>query len=357
MESKYISHLRLQSQQISSSNFNSPAQLVQHMGAMQAQDFAMVKWAVGLRLANSSESEIDAALDKGEILRTHLLRPTWHLVAAEDIHWMLNLSAPQIQNLAKLRYKELELTSRIFAKSYKAMENAFKKSASCSREKLKHELESAGINTDNQRLPYLLLNAEMQGLICSGKSDGRKTTYALLDQRVPEKKVFPREEALAMLALRYFTSHGPATLKDFRWWSGLSISDSRTALEAVRDQLTSESIDDNTYYLHPSHTLISEKKPGLYLLPAFDEFFISYTDRSAMITKEHHARAASRNGIFWPIIVHNGKIKGTWKRTIKQDKVVVGTAFFSPPSDNLLQQAKTQFRNYGKFLQKEIILS
>lgn len=355
MKSKSIPQLRLQSQQVSSSKFNSPTQLVQYMGAMQAQDFAMVKWAVGLRLVKSCESDIDAALDNGTILRTHLLRPTWHLVAAEDIHWILNLSAPQIQNLAKLRYKELELTREVFSKSYKVIESALKTNESCSRERLKNKLESAGIDTNNQRLSYLLLNAEIQGIICSGKIDGRKTTYALLDQRVPEKKVLPREEALAALALRYFNSHGPATLKDFVWWSGLSVSDSRAGIEEVKSELISESIEGNVYFLHPSLSQVPDKKSSLYLLPAFDEYFISYTDRSAVLAKEHHARAASSNGIFWPIIVYNGKIRGTWKRTIKRDKVVVESSFFSPPSGNLLQKAKTQARHYGKFLEKESI--
>jgi hypothetical protein len=347
-----IANIRLTSQQIAQTEFKTAKDIVGWMGAMQAQDYHMVKWAIGVRLPNSTGKVIEAAINNGEIIRTHVLRPTWHLVSADDIHWMLALTAPQIKASLRSRHKELELSETVLSKSNTIIERALRGGRQLIREELMAELQKAGIATDN-RASHLMLRAELDGIMCSGAIKGGKQTYALLEERVSEKKPFTKEEALANLAKKYFTSHCPATLQDFVWWSGLSASDARHALEMVKSDFISETIDSQTYWLTNFSSIINTKKDVVQLLPAFDEFIISYKDRSASLPFANHNKTVSNNGIFRPVIVVNGQVSGIWKRTIKKDKVIVETDLFAQPdktTKNLIEKASIQF---GGFLEKK----
>ncbi len=235
-----IAKYRLVSQQIADTKFKSAKDIVGWMGAIQAQDFAMSKWAVGVRLPNSTEQIVENAIDNAEIIRTHLLRPTWHLVSADDIYWMLELTAPQIKAQLKSRHKELELTDAIISKSNKVIEKTLLKGINATRGEIVAQLEKAGFKNDNNRVSHLLLCAELDGLICSGKTKNHDYTYVLLNQRVPKIKKINGNEVLAKLAQKYFTSHCPATLNDFVWWSGLSVKDAKHALESVKSSFISE---------------------------------------------------------------------------------------------------------------------
>jgi len=325
-----ITHKRLYSQQLSGgADLKSPEAVVKWMGAMQAQDHAMSKWAVGIRLPGSSEQAVDDAMAAGKILRTHLMRPTWHLVASEDIRWLLGLTAPQIKALAKTRYKELELTPELLKKSNRIIEKALAGENHLPREELMAQLLKSGIRSDfDNRSSHLLMWAELEGIICSGPPKGNKHTYALLDERVPHTKAVPREEALGKLAERYFNSHGPATLADFNWWSGLSVKDARNALEHVKHGLVCETVGEESYLLSQKSMDHSGKMNNAFLLPAYDEFIISYKNRSAILNAEEHKKAVSVNGLFRPVIVIEGKVKGLWKRTVKKDKVIIETDLF-----------------------------
>lgn len=214
-----IAAIRLQAQQISGTRLKGAAETVSWMGALQAQDFNMSKWAIGARLPGITERGVEVALENGSILRTHLLRPTWHLVSAGDIRWMLALTGPRIKAGMASRNRQLGLTPEIFSHSNKTIEKALAKDGHQTREELVAQLHKAGIATDNNRASHLLMHAELEGLICSGKAKGKAQTYALLDERVAETKTLHQEEALASLAQTYFTSRGPATIYDFSWWS------------------------------------------------------------------------------------------------------------------------------------------
>jgi len=211
MQANDIAHLRMQNQQITATKFSSPGELVNWMGAMQAQDFNQVKWAMGLRLLHLTEVQIDEAFNRGEILRTHLMRPTWHLVSPDDIYWLLQLTAKQIKSAMKARNRDLELTEDVFKKSQEVMEKSLEGNRSLTRDELSICLNDAGIKTNDQRLPHILMEAEIDQIITSGPMIGRKQTYALLAERVPNKKDISTDEALSLLANKYFTSHGHAT--------------------------------------------------------------------------------------------------------------------------------------------------
>jgi hypothetical protein len=352
-----IANIRLASQQITKAKFDSVKELVSWMGAMQAQDYYMSKWAVGIRLPDSTERDVETAMNNGEILRTHLLRPTWHLVSADDIHWMLELTAPQIKTLVKSRHKELELTEAILSKSNSIIEKALSYGDHLTREELMAELGKLNIITNENRSAHFMLMAELNGTVCSGTPRGKKHTYALLHERVPVTKPFNREEALAMLAQRYFTSHCPATLQDFVWWSGLSVADARHGLEMIKSHFISETVGTSIYWLTDSFSLPEQTETSIFLLPAYDEFIISYRDRSASVPAENHKQAVSSNGIFRPVIVIDGKATGLWSRTTKKDKVLIETKFFQPHNEKQKRAIEEAAKTFGRFLDKRAEIS
>lgn len=343
-----IAYTRLLNQQIQQSQFVKPKDLVSYMGAMQAQDFNMVQWAVGLRLQNVKQQDVENAYNKGEILRTHLLRPTWHFVTSQDINWMLDLTAPRIKSICKSRWKELELTESDFNKFNKIIEKALSKEKGLTRNQLQVVFENAKINTTGNRMSHILLRAELDKIVCSGVNKGKTRTYALLRERIAKPKQIHREEALALLADRYFTSHGPATLEDFIWWSGLTVKDAKLALDIVETSFTSATIDSQTYWFKGSLSKPG-KKMHVYLLPAYDEFLISYKNRSAALSIEPNNKVVSNNGIFYPVIIINGQVAGLWKRTIQKHNVIIETQLFKGPKKNekrLIEQSVVNFSNF-----------
>jgi hypothetical protein len=352
-----IATLRIQNQQIEGFEFQTVKELVSWMGALQAQDFSMCKWAVGLRLSDSTEKMIETAYNKGEIIRTHLMRPTWHLVAADDIYWMLELTAPRIKPLLKARDKQLELDELIYAKSNRMLEKVLANGQYLTREELVREYDRVYIRTDENRLSHLMLRAELDGVVCSGPLKANKLTYSLLADRVPVSKAYARDEALAELAGRYFKSHGPATLRDFIWWSGLSASDARKALEMIRSGFSSVTIGTDTYWLANSFSEACPDKPSIHLLPAFDEFLIGYTDRSAALATVHNRKAISENGIFRPVILVNGQVTGLWKRNTKKDLVKIETNHFQIHDEEILIAIDKESTRYGLFLNKRTELT
>ena len=350
MNTTDISTLRLQNQQVSATKFKTVKELVGWMGAMQAQDYNQAKWAIGARLPHLTETQIESAFNQGDIFRTHLMRPTWHFVSADDIYWMLELTSKQIKSITKSRNRDLGLTENDLVKSKDVLIKSLEGNRSLTREELSDELNRAGINTFEQRLPHILMEAEIDGIICSGSIRAKKQTYALLAERVPVKKNLSKDEALALLAKKYFTSHGPATLPDFVWWSGLPVAEARKALEMNKSTLISETINNETYWLVDSGSQATSVSDSVYLLPAFDEYLISYKDRSSAIMLKNHSKAISNNGIFRPIIVVNGQISGLWKRTIKKDSVLIELDHFrlhNKKEIGLIENAAEMFGHFS----------
>ena len=348
-----IAHIRLISHQIDGSRIKTAKEMVVWMGAMQAQDYAMAKWAIGIRLAGSTDRDIETAINNGEIIRTHLLRPTWHFVSADDIYWMLSLTAPKIKVAMNSRQKQLGLTGAIFNKSNTIMENALSGGKHLTREELLAELGQAKIALDENRASHLLARAELDGILCSGATKGGKQTYALLAERVQKLESFTKEESLAKLAKKYFTSHCPATLQDFTWWSGLSAGLARNALEMIRSDFVSETINSQIYWFPNSFSTPKVDKDLVHLLPAFDEFVISYTDRSAVVPHGESTKLISNNGIFRPVVEVNGQAIGIWKRVIKKDTVIVETDFFKPPDQTTRILIEKATLDYCRFLEKK----
>jgi Winged helix DNA-binding domain len=349
-----IAHLRLHNQLISQQMFERPGDVVQWLGAVQAQDYAAAKWAVGLRLSGASNDDIEQACDNGQLLRTHVMRPTWHFVSPADIRWMLALTAPRVKAALSYYDRKLELDNATLMSSNAALVKALQSGNQLTRPELASVLKLAGIATDDlQRLTHLLMHAELDGVVCSGARRGNQFTYALLDERAPQARTFDRDEALAELARRYFTSHGPATLQDFVWWSGLTVADARSGLEMAKSQLVHEAVDGQIYWLSASTPPMKDLSQTTYLLPNYDEYVVGYTDRSAVFDESHTKKLDARgNVLFNHIVVVDGQVIGTWKRTMKKEEVTITPSFFIEMDEDKQRAFDVAAERYGVFLDR-----
>lgn len=354
MTAAEITQKRLANQGLAGTPYNTPKEIVGWLGAVQGQDYAMAKWALGARLPGMTEEEIEEGLNGGEIIRTHILRPTWHLVCADDIRWMLELSAPRVKAAVAPVLRRLELDDALLRRAYRIIERGLSGGRHLTRAELMRKLEASGINTDDLRPAHIMFAAELEGLVCSGRRRGNSLTYALLDERVPQTAPgLTRDEALVRLALRYFTSHGPATPHDFSWWSGLTVTDTRRALEMIGSGLETAIVDGVSYWFPPSAPERKAKKKlrrRVHLLPAFDEYMVSYKDRSAALDPEHNGTVITGNGIFRPIIVAEGKVTGVWKRTPGKRGAVLEASFFDPADAMTNEELAEVARPYGEYL-------
>ena len=344
-----IAYQRMHNQLITQPSLAKPGDVVRWLGAVQAQDYAGAKWALGVRLQNATDNDIEQAFADGTILRTHLLRPTWHFVSRDDIRWILALTAPRVNAAIAYYYRKLELDDATFSRSNALLENALRDGKQLTRSELLAIFEQAGIATNDLRLSHIIMHAELDMLICSGARRGKQFTYALLDERAPDAKMLERNDALAELTRRYFTSRGPVTLEDFVWWSGLTMSDARAGIEMVRSEFIHEVIDNKTYWFSSSMPIAKDASPTMtHLLPPYDEYTIAYKDRSAVLDSAHIVQ--TRNGIFSPIIVVDGQIVGTWTRTFKKNTVLIETSLFTPLNESETRAISASANRYGAFL-------
>jgi hypothetical protein len=350
-----ISNIRLVNQQIEVSAFSRGKELVSWMGAIQAQDYAMATWGIGLRLPEATEKLIQEEIDNGTILRTHLLRPTWHFVSADDIWWVLELTAAQVRMKSGSRLKELGISSEVSLKSNQVIESAFANHKYLTREELYFEMEQNKVGGGKDRWSHLIFLAELEGILCSGIKKDKSQTYAILADRMPRPASISRDEALAKLAFKYFSSHGPASINDFIWWSGLPVTAAKRALEIIKPNFIFETIAGQQFWFPEHFSRSLPEIPSVYLLPAFDEFLISYKDRTAAFPLAHHSKAFTNNGIFHPVIVVNGQVKGLWKRTIKKDKVYFEPKFFNPVSKDILDLTMKSALKFAEFLDKKLV--
>jgi hypothetical protein len=349
MNTSEIPRLRLYNSGLTHSPFSSAVDAVAHSAAVQAQDFTAAKWALGLRIKNSTDNDIEKAFNDGKILRVHVMRPTWHFVMPEDIRWMLELTAPRIKSVLATYNRRLGLDEALLARSNALIARALEDRTYLTRQELKVILADNGIETDVQRLGHIITRAELDGLICSGPRRGKQFTYALLDERVEESKRLDRQQSIAELARRYFTSHGPAQLKDFSWWSGLSEKDTASALVMIKPELDQVTLDKKTYWLPPPAGTIPDP-PAALLLSVYDEYTIAYKDRSDISEARYIERMISMGNALTAVIVLNGKVAGTWHRATRNNSVEISVTPFREPDKAEQEALEAEVARYGKFL-------
>jgi len=354
MTSSEIIKLRLFNQQLAGTKFTTPQELVSWMGAIQSQDYGMAKWAIGLRLPGSNDTIIERDFNEGKILRTHVLRPTWHFVTPQDIRWMLELTAPRILSSLTHNDRHLSLDKKTLKKTNDVLAKALEGGKQLTREDIRSVLQKAKIDTSGLRFIHLLEHAELDRVICSGAKMGNQFTYALFDERA-SAKTMGHDESLAELTKRFFTSRGPATIYDFAWWSGLSVTDVKKGIEMVKKNFKRESVDGKEYFFRVPSSFWNEIAQTTLLLPNYDEYVVSYKDRKEAIDKKHMAVILKeRNAVFTNSILVNGRIEGTWQRTIKNNSVAVTTRFFSTLSKGKQKLVKGGANQYSKFIGKSL---
>ena len=353
-----IPHDRLHNQLLSQTNCTEPEDIVAWFGAVQSQDYAGAKWALAQRSKDAlPDALIEKSFNDGRILRTHVMRPTWHFVTPSDIHWMLDLTAPRVKISMAHMDRQLEIDASILKKSNATLRKALRGNQQLTRSELAPILKKAGIAVDGYRIGQLMGHAELDQVVCSGGRKGKQFTYALLEERAPQARKLDRDEALAELTRRYFRSHGPATLEDFVWWSGLTKTDARKGMEAVRPAFEQEVIANQTYWFSAAAPTKNSSTIA-YLLPSYDEYTVGYRDRSAIFDGSHIDKlAAFRESILTQVIVVDGQVSGTWKRTLKKKEVVIELDPFMVPSKAQNQAVIAAAQRYGKFLQLPVVLA
>jgi hypothetical protein len=351
-----ITHQRLNNQYLEGRSLARPEDIVAWLGAVQAQDYAGAKWALGQRVQGADDVIVEQAFTEGAILRTHVMRPTWHFVAPADIRWLLALTAPRVHAVNAYMYRQLELDDALCERSNKAIAEALAGGHYLTRAELGAVLARADIVAEGMRLGYIMHRAELDAIVCSGPRRGKQFTYALLDERAPQAKTLARDEALAELTKRYFTSHGPAMAQDFAWWSGLTLADVREGLEMVKDALIQETVGDQTYWLSPDRPLIKAPSPTAYLLPNYDEYLISYRDSRSALDPKYLQLFAMRNVVFSHFVVVDGRVLGSWRRTFAKKTVVIALRLFEPVNEVQFQAIRAAVERFGRFLGMPVTL-
>jgi Winged helix DNA-binding domain len=347
-----VAQQRLRTQRLTGSGFAAPADVVRWFGAVQAQDYYGALWAVGQRCANATAASVEHAIADRAIVRTWPLRGTLHFVAAEDVGWMMEHLAPRLAERTTRRFLPFGLDRRVFARCATTIVKALEGGRQLTRPKLYERLERAGIPTAGRGL-HILWQMAHDGLICFGTREGKQHTFVLLEEWVPKATRLDRDEALAELARRYFTSHGPATLQDFTWWSGLAVADARSGVAMAGIDLGRTRRSAATEFTpRTAAPRTAHHAPHVVLLPPYDEYTVAYKDRSAALDPKH--AAATRNGIFSPTIVIDGRIAGTWTSRPTASAVTISLqplTRLTPVQSHAIAAAAAR---YGRFLGRPV---
>ncbi|KQR24621.1 hypothetical protein ASF79_05535 [Agreia sp. Leaf335] len=345
-----IANLRLVSQHLAASTFSSPAEVAFSMLAMQAQDLSSAQWALAVRSPGSTIADVDHAFTEGSIVRSWPFRGTLHVTPAADLGWMLALTRDRTLRGAKTRHAGLGLDEQTFSRAAGVVRNSLQGGGRLSRAALLAELDAAGVATDHQRGGHIIWYLAHAGLICFGPMGASGQAVVLTDEWVTEPRQLSTDEALAELAVRYFTSHGPATLRDLLWWSKVLVPEARRGIEGAGDRLRRLAVDGTTYYLSADQA-DEPVAPGLVLLPGFDEYLLGYENRDAVLAREHSARVVpGSNGIFLPMVVSNGQVVGTWRRTIRRASVDIAASTFAPTTSTVTARYVKAARGYARYL-------
>jgi hypothetical protein len=345
VEADELVRRRLRSVGLTGEPLGAPEEVVRHLLAVQSQDFALALWAVGRRLApGTTEDAVEAAFSRGRFVRTHLLRPTWHFVAAEDLRWLLELTAPRVHALNAYMYRQEGLDEATLRRGSEVIAEALAGGGPLTRPQLGEALAWHGIETSGFRQGYLLMYAELTGVICSGARAGAQQTYALLDERVPPAPERDRDEALGELARRFVTGHGPASAKDLAAWSSLTMADTRRALALASDALERVDHDGTELWFAPGPAPEAGPSPVVELLQGYDELNVGFRETRGL-TGGGRAGRPAYNGT----VLLDGHVAGQWRRTLNASSVTVDARLQRPVEPAALQAAADAL---GRFLQR-----
>jgi hypothetical protein len=324
------------------------------MLALQAQDYPGVLWSIGQRVPGATLESVERALAAGDIVRSWPMRGTLHVVAPEDLGWMLAITRRRTATTMSRRQAQLELSPRDLATAAEVARSALHGGRILRRPDLLAAFEAAGISTAGQRGYHLLLHLAVHAVIVFGPVDGKQQTFVLFDEWIRESRALEGEDALAEFARGYFRGHGPATDRDFAWWASLPLGEARTGVAAAG--LTSRLVGGETYYLDPEVEAASSSDAVL-ALPGFDEFVLGYQDRSVVLPDAFAEQVIpGNNGLFRPTIVVDGQVVGTWSRTERATAIDIELNVFSSLDARTRELVEREFARFAAFVGKPVVV-
>lgn len=362
MDAQDIMDRRLLNQRISSKGPD-PETVLKGLGAVQAQDYSAALWAIGLRCRAVTKSDVEAAVASRKLTRTWLMRGTLHFAASSDIAWMLKLFSPRLVRTAEARDRHLGLSDEVVRKTRSLFRKALRGGRQLTRSQVYQAMQKGGVPASNNLGYHMLYRAAWDGLICFGPQAGREPTFVLAEEWLPKSPPLSREEALEEMVVRYYGSHGPATVRDCAWWSGLKASDVRLGIERA-STLREEVVDGKSYHLPKGPAASGGERRSAYLLPAFDEYIVAYEDRAAILGSEETQKwigganmvVVHSNGVFLPTLVVDGAVAGVWKRASTRAGLTVTLTPFRNLGAEQMAEVREQVRDYGTFFETDATL-
>lgn len=345
-----IAYRRLHNQRLEGTPFAAPQEVVGWLGAVQSQDYGPAKWSLGERCEGVADADVDRVFNAGGILRTHMLRPTWHFVLPPDIRWMQELTAPRVHALNAYYYRQTGLDDGLRARCNRVITAALRGGGQLTRRELEAALAAEGITLKGLGLVYVLMQAELDCVVCSGALQGRQHTYALFEERVPDTPALTRDEALAELCVRYFTSRGPATPQDLRFWCSLPLADIHRGIELAGARLASEGIDGRTFWRGPHDTPPDAPQPKVHLLQGLDEYFVGYGETRAFCDQSGVRPSGADRAIYNGALILDSQLAGHWKRTVTRRSVTFAVALRTPFDDAQMAALQGAADRHGAFL-------
>ena len=342
--------MRLARQGITVPRFESAEAVVRWLGAVQSQEYDVARWSLGQRAIGESDASVEHALAEGRILRTHVMRPTWHFVSPEDIRWMVELSGPRIRRAMAYYDRQLDLDAKTLARCHKAIVTALADAGSMTRAQAGAALSAAGIEASGQRLGHILMHAELACLVCSGPRKGKQQTYALFDQRVPGSPSLPRDEALAELTRRFFTGHGPASAKDFSVWANLTLSDVRRGLEMLGPEVDSFAAGGFTLHLIDKTPLPAQDPPRGHLIQGYDEYIMGYYETKAVFGYGSFGSVLDGGRTLTHALLIDGRVVGHWRRNQAPRALAIDLQLYRRLDGTEIQAVEAAIERYGEFV-------
>ena len=346
---------RLRAQRLTGAPCATPEEAVGRLLGVQSQDYGPAAWAVGARVAGATEASVEEAFNAGRVLRTHVLRPTWHFVLPADLRWLLTVTAPRIRARDARRYAELGLDEATLRRAHEVLTAALRGGHALTRAELAAELAGSGVSPEGQRLPYLLMSAELDGLVCSGPRRGKQQTYMLLRERAPEAEDLPRDEALGELAARFFAGHGPATVKDLAWWASLTQAEARAGIARAEDRLRREEAgglelwsaagpEDDSDVVHTAGA------PIVHLVQGYDEMVMGYSETKWLLARPGSSWVVATPPVGRLVVLLDGHVGGFWRRTLKKRHVLVEAELIDAWSRAAREALRAEVARFGAFL-------
>lgn len=342
---------RMRAQRLTAPMAADPAAVVAWFGAVQAQDYQGAKWALTLRAPALTDAQLDRALADGTIVRTHGPRPTWHFIAQADARFVLAAVGPRVQARSQTMYRQYEIDAALMTRVSRVLEKLLGGGKFATRAAIARALAATGIEASSVRLGLIMLWTELEHVVCSGPRQGKQFTYALFDERVLNATRLSAEDARTALAARYVASHGPVTIRDFVWWSGLTVGEAKRAFEAVSPALRTEQIGEDTYWASQTQPKATRRDvPPVHLMPNYDEYFIAYRDRRPTAALPLPNAPIDPMDSYAHLLCVEGRFGGFWRRTVGSRAVAVQLLPYRALNRGHLAAAREAAGRYAAFL-------